>query len=275
MRQNLKSTPPNSNERPVAWVTGSGAARVGQQIAKRFAIAGYRIVIHANKSVDRAQDFAHELANVGTDSFIVQGDLGDPSFATNAVERIKQRFGRLDVLVNSAAVWDWKSFDQITPQDVQRQFEINTLGTFLCSQQAGLAMTQQESGGAIVLLGDWAVVRPYRNFSAYVVGKGSIETMTRSLAVELANRNPRIRVNAVLPGPVMLDESIGEAYADKIANDCLLKRLGTPHDVAEAAFFLTQQQFITGVCLPVDGGRTIFADGGTDSIAHPTYVEPR
>ncbi len=97
--------------------------------------------------------------------------------------------------------------------------------------------------------------------------------MTKSLAVELAIRNSNIRVNAVLPGPVMLDQSISQDHATKIAQDCLLKKLGTPEDVAEAAFFLSQQRFITGVCLPVDGGRSIYARGGTDSIAHPTFVE--
>lgn len=273
MPQSQHNAEPNSNGAPVAWVTGSGAARVGQQIAKRFAAAGYRIVIHANQSIVKAQKFSEELTQSGVQNLIVQGDLANPDFAARSVGIILEQFGRLDVLVNSAAIWDWKPFDEVEPKDVEHQFRVNSLGTFLCSQHAGLAMVGQSSGGAIILIGDWAVTRPYPNFAAYFVGKGAIETMTKSLAVELAIRNSNIRVNAVLPGPVMLDQSISQDHATKIAQDCLLKKLGTPEDVAEAAFFLSQQRFITGVCLPVDGGRSIYAGGGTDSIAHPTFVE--
>ncbi|MFN7290418.1 MAG: SDR family NAD(P)-dependent oxidoreductase [Pirellula sp.] len=271
MQQSYQNEDSNSSEPPVAWVTGSGAARVGQQIARRFAAAGYRIVIHAHRSIDKAKDFSDELLNAGIESLIVQGDLADSGFAASSVAKIIDRFGRIDVLVNSAAIWDWKPFEEITHHDVQKQFEVNSLGTFLCSQHAGLAMVKQSSGGSIILIGDWAVARPYANFAAYFAGKGAIETMTKSLAVELAIRNPNIRVNAVLPGPVMLDQSISHEQSVRIAQDCLLKRLGTPEDVAEAAFFLSRQKFITGTCLPVDGGRSIYAGGGTDSLAHPTY----
>jgi pteridine reductase len=93
--------------------------------------------------------------------------------------------------------------------------------------------------------------------------------MTRSLAVELACRNPRVRVNAVLPGPVMLAEGISEERRQEIIEDCLLKRLGTARDVAEAVYFLATSPFVTGVCLPVDGGRTIYSGSGSDSVAHP------
>jgi pteridine reductase len=162
----------------------------------------------------------------------------------------------------------------VTADDVRKQFEVNTLGTFLCSRAAGLQMETQSSGGAILLVGDWAVHRPYRHFSPYFVGKGSIETMTRSLAVELATRNPNIRVNAILPGPVLLDDSISLESAEKIRQQSLLKRHGTPEDVANAALFLAQQPFITGVSLPVDGGRSIYSGDQWDAIAHPTF-EPK
>lgn len=258
--------------RPVAWVTGSGAKRVGHFIAKRFAQAGYRIVLHANQSMDLAAQFASELRADGTEAMVVQGVVQDPSFADRAVQQIVGQFGRLDVLVNSAAIWDWKPFDQVTVDDVRKQFEVNTLGTFLCSRAAGLQMEQQPSGGAILLIGDWAVHRPYRHFAPYFVGKGSIETMTRSLAVELAARNPNIRVNAILPGPVMLDDSISPDSAERIRQQSLLKRHGSPDDVANAAVFLAQQPFITGVSLPVDGGRSIYSGDQWDAIAHPTFA---
>lgn len=259
------------SEKKVAWITGSGSPRVGQVVARHFASQGFQIAIHANTSMEPAAKFAAELNHTGTDTVVLQGGVEDPEFARTAVQQIVQKFGRLDVLVNSAAIWDWRSLEETTASDVLRQFQVNTLGTFLCSQAAGLQMTKQVEGGAIVLIGDWAVLRPYPDFSAYFAGKGAIETMTRSLAVELATRNPAVRVNAILPGPVMLDASISLEKSQAIQEECLLKRLGKPEDVAQAAYFLATQLFITGVSLPVDGGRSIYAGHSTDSIAHPTF----
>ena len=258
--------------RPVAWITGSGAPRVGRFIAEEFANAGYRIVLHANRSIEQAQSFQRELASKGTEAMIVYGEVQDETFASRSVDLILSQFGQIDVCVNAAAVWDWKPLDEITVKDLQHQFEINTLGSFLCSQAAGLAMVSNPRGGSIVLIGDWAVARPYPSFSSYFVGKGAIESMTRSLAVEFALRNPSIRVNAILPGPVMLDPSVSEEAAERIRDQSLLKRHGTPQDVARAARFLAEQPFITGVCLPVDGGRTIFSGEGLDAVAHPTFL---
>lgn len=259
------------SEKKVAWITGSGSPRVGQVVARHFASQGFQIAIHANTSTETAAKFAAELNQTGTETIILQGAVEDPGFARTAVQQIVQKFGRLDVLVNSAAIWDWRSLEETTASDVLRQFQVNTLGTFLCSQAAGLQMSKQVDGGAIVLIGDWAVLRPYPDFSAYFAGKGAIETMTRSLAVELATRNPSVRVNAILPGPVMLDASIPPEKCQAIQEECLLKRLGKPEDVAHAAYFLATQPFITGVCLPVDGGRSIYAGHSTDAIAHPTF----
>ncbi len=254
----------------VAWITGSGAPRVGQAIARYFATQGFQIALHANTSIENAMKCASELKQNGTDAIVVQGSVEDSDFAKASVQQIVQYFGRLDVLVNSAAIWDWRSIEETTAEDVRRQFEVNTLGTFLCSQAAGLQMVTQPTGGSIVLIGDWAVLRPYPDFSAYFAGKGAIETMTRSLAVELAIRNPSVRVNAILPGPVMLDQSLSTAKADAIRQDCLLKRLGRPEDVAQAVYFLATNEFITGVCIPVDGGRSIYSGSLMDAIAHPT-----
>lgn len=265
------TTVPISSTKPVAWVTGSGSKRVGQVIAREFANSGYHIVLHANTSIDSAEECAAELRETGNEVLVVQGALNDPESPQRIVTQIKNRFGRIDVLVNSAAVWDWKAFDQVTAADILKQFEVNTLGTLLCSQAAGLSMVEQPAGGSIILIGDWAVQRPYADFAAYFASKGSIETLTRTLAVELALRNPAIRVNAILPGPVMLDTSISEERAEIIRNESLLKRHGTPQDVARAALFLAQQSFITGACLPVDGGRSIYACTPRDAIAHPTF----
>ena len=258
-------------EKRVAWITGSGAPRVGQVIAKFFASRGFRIALHANASTEEANRCALELRQSGTDTIVLQGAVEDPDFANASVHQIVRNFGRLDVLVNSAAIWDGQLLEKTTASDVRRQFEVNTLGTFLCTQAAGLQMVSQPTGGAIVLIGDWSVVRPYSGFAAYFAGKGPIETMTRSFAVELATRNPSVRVNAILPGPVMLAESISNEKANAIRDQSLLKRHGQPEHVAEAAYFLASHEFITGVCLPVDGGRSIYAGHSADVLAHPSF----
>jgi pteridine reductase len=118
-------------------------------------------------------------------------------------------------------------------------------------------MADQPRGGAIVNIGDWATARPYPDYAAYFPSKGAIPTLTRDFAVELAARNPRIRVNAVLPGPVMLPKELSEAERAQAIAGTLVKREGSPQHVADAVAFLIGNDFVTGVCLPVDGGRTI------------------
>jgi pteridine reductase len=183
----------------------------------------------------------------------------------------------LDVLVTAAAIWEQKPLERVTGDDVRRQFEINALGTFLCCRRAGLAMVRQPEGGAIVTLGDWAVARPYPGYAAYFPSKGAVVAMTRSLAVELALRNPAVRVNCVLPGPVMLPEDLSpEERAEAIAGT-LVGREGRPEHIAHAVLFLIENDFVTGVCLPVDGGRTIAGGAGDRKRAdwaEPTGWEP-
>ena len=120
-------------------------------------------------------------------------------------------------------------------------------------------MVDQPSGGVIVNFGDWATFRPYEAYSAYFASKGAVPTMTRDFAIELARRNPRIRVNAVLPGPVTLPDDLPAATQQAAIDSCLLKRQGKPEHVVDATVFLLEHEFLTGVCLPVDGGRSIYA----------------
>ena len=171
-------------------------------------------------------------------------------------------FGRIDALVNNAAIWKGKPLEAVRAADVREHFEVNTLATFICCQEAGLLMVAQEEGGSIVNIGDWAIERPYRNFVAYFAAKGSIPTLTRAMAVELASRNPRVRVNAILPGPVLLPDDMTAAERREVIDATLVKREGSPGDIARAVLFLLESPFITGVCLPVDGGRTIYSPGG-------------
>jgi pteridine reductase len=175
------------------------------------------------------------------------------------IEQVLGRFGRLDVLVNCAASWRSKRLEEITAADMRGYLETNTLGTFLCCRQAGLAMVRQPEGGSIITFGDWATARPYVNYAAYFPSKGAIPTLTRTLAVELGTRNPHVRVNCILPGPVLLPPDLPAAEREQAINATLVKREGRPENIALAVLHFIENDFLTGVCLPVDGGRSIYA----------------
>lgn len=255
---------------PVAWVTGSAADRVGRGIAKRFAARGYRMVLHAHQSREEGERLVEKWTQAGVETLLVSGAIEEEATVESWIPQIVERFGRLDVLVHAAAVWEPATLEETTSKLVIEQFMSNTLGSFLCGQKAGLEMIKQRTGGAIVLIGDWALNRPYRDFAAYFASKGTIPTLTRSLAVELAERNACVRVNAILPGPVLLAEGTPDKTQQAILEQCLLRCAGTADHIARAAVFLAEHEFLTGVCLPVDGGRSIYAGSIADAIAHPS-----
>ncbi len=245
-------------EKPVALVTGS-AKRVGAVVARWLAKAGYRLAVHANRSIEEARALADELSRGGTESIAVAANISDEAAVRRMVEVTHERFGRIDALVNCAAIWKRKRLEDVTAADVREHLETNTLGMFLCCQQVGWIMVGQADGGSIVNIADWAIERPYLNYAAYFPSKGSIPTLTRTFAVELASRNPRVRVNAVLPGPVMLPLDLPAPEREEAIRGTLVKREGTPEHVADAVLFLLRNDFVTGVCLPVDGGRSVYS----------------
>lgn len=246
----------------IALVTGSGKRRIGAHVADALAERGYALAIHYHTSATEAKEAVAAYRSRGVEAIAVQGDLTDEKAAQALVEQTLAHFGRLGVLVNCAGDWKSKPLEEVTADDVRHYFEINTLATFLCSQHAGLAMVKQKEGGSIITLGDWATERPYLHHAAYFASKGAIPALTRTLAVELGTRNPAVRVNCILPGPVMFPADLPAAEKQQAINATLLKREGRPENVAQAVLFLLDNDFVTGICLPVDGGRSIFAPEG-------------
>jgi pteridine reductase len=253
-------TLPTSLQR-VALVTGSGKKRVGWHVADALAGRGYDIAVHYRTSAKEAAETVEHLRGRVVEAVAFQADLSDEHAVHDLFRAAVDRFGRLDVLVNCAAVYRAKRLEEVTAADLRHNFDANLLGTFLCAQQAGLAMVRQPEGGCIVNLGDWALARPYLNYAAYFATKGAIPALTRCLAVELGTRNPRVRVNCILPGPVLFPPDMPEAERDEAIRATLVKRAGRPENVAAAVLFFLENDFVTGVCLPVDGGRTIYAAG--------------
>ena len=245
--------------RKVALVTGSGKKRVGWHVADALAERGFALALHYRTSLAQAAESAAAFQRRGIEVLSVQANLADEASVKALVEKVIAHFGRIDVLVNCAAVWQRKRLEEVTAADVRTHFEVNTLGTFLCCQYTGLAMVKQSEGGLIVNIGDWAEARPYRDYAAYFASKGSMGTITRCFAVELAARNPKMRVNCILPGPVMLPPDLPEAEKQHSIRSTLVQHEGSPRNIAQAVLSFLDNDFVTGTCLPVDGGRTIFA----------------
>lgn len=247
------------SQKRVALVTGSGKKRVGAVVAEALAKRGYAIAIHYRTSKAEADETVTALKLHGVEVAAFQADLANEDEVGTMVLGVIARFGRVDLLVNSAAVWESKPLEMVTAADVRMHFDTNALGTFLCCQQVGLLMVGQPEGGVIVNIGDWAEVRPYLHYAAYFPSKGAVSAITRNMAVELGSRNPNVRVNAILPGPVMLPPDMPETDKRASIQATLVKREGTPEHIALAVLSFVDNDFITGAFLAVDGGRTIYA----------------
>jgi pteridine reductase len=248
-----------------ALVTGSGRRRLGWHVARSLVERGYAVALHYHTSAAQARQTEEELQGSGAAVMALQADLTDAGQVAALVEQVLRRWGRLDVLVHCAAIWRSKRLEEVTAQDVREHLEANTLATFLICREAGLAMVGQPQGGTIVTFGDWATARPYLHYAAYFPSKGAIEALTRSLAVELGVRNPRVRVNCVLPGPVMLPDDLPADERQRVIRATLLKREGSPQHVVQAVWHFIENDFVTGTCLAVDGGRTIYSADVVDT----------
>jgi pteridine reductase len=254
------------SSRSVALVTG-GARRVGACVACALAEQGYAVAIHANASTQSAETIAGGIRDRGGEAIVLAADLSDDEQTEGLIKRVHGHFGQIDALVNSAAIWQPKPLEETTADDLRRHLEINTVAMWSCCKQVGLIMAGQQQGGAIVNLGDWATARPYADYSAYFPSKGAVEALTRSMAVELSQRNSYVRVNAILPGPVMLPPDMPAAERERAIAGTLVRREGSPDHIADAVLFLLRNDFVTGVCLPVDGGRTICPQDSSSWIA--------
>ncbi len=255
----------SATARPVAIVTGA-ARRVGRAIAETLARRGFAIGLHFYQSHEAAQETAEQIRRQhGVDVLTVQADLTTADGGDELVARVVSHFGRVDLLVASASQWTAVPLEHADGRALEQAWRSNVLSSYVPAWAAGLRMVQQPAGGCIVLIGDWAVVRPYRNYAPYLVAKGAIPTMARVLAVELAARNPKVRVNAVLPGPVLLPEGIAPDEAEAVRRSTLVRSIGAPTDIADLVGYFYDHPFVTGTVVTVDGGRSIYCPEETDA----------
>jgi pteridine reductase len=235
----------------VALVTGAGT-RVGRVIALALGKAGMRVGVHYAGSQKGARQTAEEIIALGSDARTLPGDLTDPATGPRLVEHTAKVFGSLDVLVNSAAVMLRTPVGEVLVEDWDAMFALNLRAPFFLCQSAARVMG--EKGGVIVNIADLAAFETWRSYVPHAITKAGIIQMTRGLAHALA---PKIRVNAIAPGPVMLPDGWTQEQADKLIASTPLGRLGSPDDVAQAVLYLLGADYVTGETIIVDGGRHV------------------
>jgi len=234
----------------VVLVTGA-ARRVGRAIALRLADAGCRLGVHYLRSEREAQALAGECRAAGTEAEVFAADLADAEAVRRLPEQVLSRFGRLDVLINSASVFERMTLDEFDEFEWERTLAINLTAPMLLTYAAREAL--RAAGGRVINLCDAALVRPAPDRLAYVVSKGALQTLTRALSRALA---PTVNVVGIAPGAVAWPESYDEATRVRLTRSIPLGRVGAPEDVAAAVHFvLSAGDYITGSIIPVDGGR--------------------
>jgi len=233
-------------------VTGAGR-RIGQAIAVGLARAGCDIGLHYHGSADGAETTAREVRAAGRRAELLPADLADPAAARALADRAARALGRLDVVVNSAAIMVHQPVETITPESWDATLDLNLRAVFFVAQ--GAIPHLRRAKGKIVNLADVAGFEPWPAYLPHCVSKAGVVMLTKALARALA---PDVAVNAVAPGPVLLPEQWDRATRDHIRDTTPLGRLGEPADVVAAVRFLLEGgDFVTGTVLVVDGGRLI------------------
>lgn len=233
-----------------AIVTG-GARRLGRQFALALAERGAHLVIHYGRSAGPAEEARAEVESLGGKAITVQADFSWPEQAPRVIAAAVEAFGRVDVLINSAAIFEAGDFANTDAANWDRHFDINLKAPFLLSQ-AFAAQVPENGAGKIVNVADWRGLRPGTDHVAYTLTKSALLTLTKIMAQALA---PRITVNALALGAILPPPGADQAHMDRLAQQIPLQRTGSPADVVAAMMLLLDgSDFITGTTILIDGG---------------------
>lgn len=240
---------------PVILITGA-ARRVGAEIARTLHARGARIAIHYRNSGHAAAVLQQSLnAHRPGSAQCFCSPLDQAAVQGALIDKVIQHFGRLDALVNNASSFFPTPLGQIGESEWNELLGPNLQAPFFLAQ-AATPYLKQQPGSSIVNITDVHAERPLKGFPVYCAAKGGLLNLTRSLAIELA---PDVRVNAVAPGAIEWpeDDSFSASERAAIIEHSLLKRLGSPSDIARTvAFLIFDAPYITGQVINVDGGRT-------------------
>lgn len=242
----------------VALVTGAGSGN-GAAIAVEYLRQGAKVVF-ADINAEAARQTAAESGFPEESWLSHYIDVSDKASVQACVTAAVERFGRLDILVANAGITIRKDFLEQTEEDFDRVMSVNAKGVFLCGQEAARVMAKQGGGVIVNISSISSIMAPQTNIVPYGASKGAVLSMTRHMAMDLADRN--IRVNAIAPGTVLTalnrarltDPEAVERQASKI----MMRRIGSPEELTGAAVFLASDEssFMTGTQIVIDGGET-------------------
>lgn len=242
--------PPGGTSRGVALVTGAGQ-RVGQAIAIALGGQGWRVAVHHHGSADGADETVARIREAGGEARAMRADLRDAEAAPTLIHSVLEAFGRIDVLVNSAAGMVRTPIGATTAEQFDAIIALNLRAPFLLAQTAAGVM---RDGSVIVNIADHMADEPWPDYLVHGVSKAGVVALTRHLAAALA---PRVRVNAVAPGFVLAPVGMPAGAAERFAAETPMRRIGAPEDVVQAVAYLIDAPYVTGEILHVDGGRGV------------------
>lgn len=238
----------------VALVTGS-AQRVGRAIALELARRGVHIMVHYNSAAnDELRTTIQDIKSLGVDAFSVQADLTTADGVGKMFSAVREQFGRLNILVNSASNFQKRQLLDVTLEEWNQTLAINLTAPFLCTQAATAMMRENSpTGGAIINICDKGADKPWPEYAHHGVSKAGLLALSQVSAVSLG---PDIRVNAIIPGPVM--KPAGRSMTDDewaaVGAKLPLEQVGEAEDVARAVVYLASESFLTGTVIHVNGG---------------------
>ncbi len=230
-----------------ALVTGA-AKRIGRSLTIKLAKQGTNVIIHYNNSKEEANTLHDEVTTLGSRAFTIQADLADTTSGKQLIEDALKEAGQLDILINNASIFPETKLQDLKVADLNDILVVNTWTPFLLCRH----FAQRVSYGKIINFLDTRIKGYDFNRFPYYLSKTILETITRALALKYA---PNIMVNAVAPGLILPPDGKDLSYLEQLKRTVPLKRYGSTTDIADAALFLLQSDFITGQVIYVDGGK--------------------
>jgi pteridine reductase len=237
-----------------ALVTGGGV-RLGQAMAWALGRAGANVVVHYGRSRQEAEATARELRAMGREAAVVQADFrsGKRSVAEALFAEANRAAGPIDILINSAAIFEEDTLESLSDEHVARHIAINMQSPLFLAQ-AFVGQLPPERAGHLVNIVDWRALRPKPGHLIYTMTKAALVALTRMLALELA---PRVQVNAIAPGAILPPAGARDDYAERLARQIPLRRTGSPDELCRTLLYILQSDFLTGEVICLSGGEQL------------------